>query len=378
MDAEMTKAVAGELRKAVIEGFGKDLPDIDYGTPDYNKLVQLEKNVFQFSGAKNYQELKSMSLALKDANGKQREFKDFKVDAVKVDQSYNGTHLKTEFDTAVGGSQMAGKWVDFEQHADTAPWLRYDTAGDSKVRQSHKLLDGIIKLLSDAFWKLYYPPNGWKCRCDATQVLNGAETPNHQIQFPNDIPDMFKTNMAADGLVFPKGHPYFTDCPPEILRKAELLRENKYSKLPRTKSMKADVYISNKADEADIDINKPLAMQLASHGETVYIRPHDTAVKNPELQLGSLTGDFKTKIKTTVDRFVKNSIRSANNQACNIPVIVIPGNKYDRDLVWGGLRSDLKHTDRKKNVSHVWLLLDKQLVKISRADIMKDLKQLLP
>ena len=118
IDPTLTKLVALELRKAVIEGFGKDLHQLDYGTPDYKKLAQLEKSIYQFSGAKNYQELKSMSLALKDARGLQREFSDFKKEALKIDNAYNGKNLKTEFDTAVAGGQMAAKW-DFLPCFDT-------------------------------------------------------------------------------------------------------------------------------------------------------------------------------------------------------------------------------------------------------------------
>ena len=380
IDPQLTKAVALELRKAVIEGFGKDLPEIDYGTPDYNKLAQLEKNVFQFSGAKDYQQLKSMSLALKGTDGKQREYSAFKEEAVKISGEYNGTFLRAEYDTAIGSGQMAGKWVDFEQHQKTAPYLRYDTVGDDRVRDEHRLLDGVIKLITDVFWQRYYPPNGWRCRCDATQLLTGKETSSDKIQLPNNTPLMFLTNMGQKGIVFPDTHPYYVDCPVEILKQAQLLRDNVYSKVTRTKAMKADVYVGSLADPTDLDQNIQLSKQLAEDGEEVYIRPHTDLlrVKNPELQLGSSTGDFKVHADSNVYRFVKNSITSANDQQCNIPVIVLPATTYDRDLIWRGLRSDLVHTGRKKNITHVWLMTDKKLVKLGRADIVKDLKSLLP
>ncbi|NNV54541.1 phage minor head protein [Limnovirga soli] len=377
----MTKLVAEELRKAVIKGFGTDLMNMDYDTPDYNMLTQLEKNVFHFSGAKNYQQLKSMSLALKDKNGLVRTFSDFKMDALSINQEYNGRNLATEFETAIGSGQMAGKWVDIEANKGAAPLLRYDTVGDSRVRPSHKILDGIIRPVDDSFWNTYYPPNGWNCRCDVTQLLHGTPTRADQVQTPDDVPAIFQTNLAKDGLVFPANHPYYIDCPAAILKQAETLINNVYSKITRTKSMNADVYVASLADKNDLAQNIQLSRQLAEFGEEVYIRPHtnETHAKNPELKIGGTIGDFKVDPKlTTIEKFVRNSIDGANKQACNIPVIVIDAKRYNKEEIWQALYGELKSPTRKKNISHVWLMLDKQLIKFSRAQIMKNLKDLLP
>ncbi len=47
----------------------------------------------------------------------------------------------------------------------THPYLEYVTARDGHVRPEHQALDGIILPIDDPFWKSYYPPNGWNCRC---------------------------------------------------------------------------------------------------------------------------------------------------------------------------------------------------------------------
>lgn len=380
ISAAMTKLVADELFKAVVDGFGKDFPAIDYATPDYNMLIQLEKNCFHFSGAKNYQMLKSMSLALRDENGKTRTFKDFKEEATKISDSYLGSHLRTEYDTAIGSAQMAGKWVDFEQNEEAAPYLRYDTVGDARVRPAHKELDGVIKRVKDPFWNVYYPPNGWRCRCDVTQLLHGAETPTHSISLPDDVPPIFQTNMAKDGLAFPPNHPYYVDMPAHLLRKAEALKDSHFSKVTRTKSMQGDVWVNDQADPKDLAQNIQFSKRLAEFGETVKIMPHEPAVqkaKSPEILIGSAAADFKANINTALHKFVKNSINSANDQKC-MPVIVLPGNIYNRDEVWRGLRADLSNPERKKSISHVWLMLDKELVKIKRGDLLKAKENFLP
>ncbi len=43
---------------------------IDWTTPDAEMLVQLSRNVWHFSAAKNWQHLHDLSLALKDEKGK--------------------------------------------------------------------------------------------------------------------------------------------------------------------------------------------------------------------------------------------------------------------------------------------------------------------
>ncbi len=50
-------------------------------------------------------------------------------------------------------------------------YLQYRTAGDDKVRDSHRTLNGITLPKDDPFWLYYYTPNGWRCRCQVVEVL---------------------------------------------------------------------------------------------------------------------------------------------------------------------------------------------------------------
>lgn len=222
IDPALTELVAEDLRNAIIEGFGKDLPAIDYDTPDFAKLANLEKNVYHFSGAKNYQELKSMTLALKDGD-RIRTFTEFRDEALKINAEYNGTWLRTEYNTAIGSAQMAAKWSRFESDKKTLPLLQYRTVEDERVRPTHAALDLVIRNIDDPFWDMYYPPNGWNCRCDVIQVVHGTETPYKDIVMPDDVPKMFQTNMAKQGIVFPPKHPYYIGVPDAILKEAEYL-----------------------------------------------------------------------------------------------------------------------------------------------------------
>lgn len=374
IDEEMTKLVAIELRKAVIEGFGEDLPNISYGTPDYKMLSSLEINVYHFSAAKNYQMLKSMTLALVDDQGVIRSWNDYKQEALKITGTYNARHLRTEYETAIASAQMAGKWVEAEKNQAAAPWLRYDDAGDGRVRPEHHKLNGVIKRVDDPFWNIYYPPNGFKCRCNVTQLIHGAETPSHSIQLPDNIPDMFKTNMAKDGVVFPNGHPYYIDMPENLKRKAAAMRRNVYSQAyPTEGKTKAGgkVSISNMAHEHDLEYNLRHSTILADRGETINIRPHLESGKNPELELykGTQIGDFKQpEPKSNPKNSYEHQIKATAQQGGQIPVLVMTVANYNRLDMIRALNND-KLWEKASAITEVWMLFDDQLIKVTREEI---------
>ncbi|MGN7787408.1 phage minor head protein [Niabella sp. 22666] len=381
IDPVMTKMVAEELRKGVIKGFGKDLPAVDFGTPDYKMLASLEKDVFHFSGAQNYQMLKSMSAALKEGNWF-KDFKDFEKEALEITGAYN-KHLRTEYETAKASSIMGSKWVDIEKNKSAAPWLRYDTVGDSKVRPTHKALDGVIKKVDDPFWDMYYPPLGWRCRCDVTQLVHGADS--GAFLPPDDVPAIFKTNFAKEGLAFPKGHAYYEDMPEGLKEKAAALREPKYSKAYTSSKTGKKVQVSSMADPADLEYNLTHTQRLADLGESSSIRPHITTkdVKNPELEMykGTQVGDFKEpKPKGNPKNSYEKQIINTGKQGANIPVIVLNDLNYSRvDMIRALSNGELWKNKHIATITELWLMFEGVLVKITREAIERgEFKNLLP
>lgn len=230
IDPQMTKLVAEYLHEAVLKGYTNTRPlsevEVAYNTPDTEMIANLQKNVYQFAAAKNYQQLKDLTLALTDDNGKVRKFKEFSNVARQLNDQYNINWLQTEYNTAIGSGQMAGRWVEFEANKDAMPLLRYQTAGDARVRTDHRLLDNITRPVDDDFWDKYYPPNGWGCRCDVVQLPSGTETPADKLYHP-EVPQMWSVNLAKRGLAFPPGHPFYKGVPGEIIEKGKGLIEAK-------------------------------------------------------------------------------------------------------------------------------------------------------
>lgn len=175
-------------------------------------LSALADNVFHFSAAKNRSEIEALTAALRDENGKPISFAEFKRRASKITGEFQGNWLKAEYDLAINASTMAARWA--EHSANPNAILIYRTAGDARVRQSHKQLEGISKPINDPFWNTYYPPNGWNCRCDVEKTLNGRITPDDQLPLGaiDDVPPMFQVNLGKQGFAFPPNHPYFVIC----------------------------------------------------------------------------------------------------------------------------------------------------------------------
>ena len=216
IDEAMARYFANKLWEATQEGYGQTLASVAYDSPDYNMLKALRENVFQFSAAKNYAQLKELTLALIDDTGNIVDFSTFKEIAFKINEKYVRTWLQTEYDTAIASAQMAGKWVDINANKGTLPLLQYDAVIDSHTSQICIPLNGTILPVGHPFWNHFYPPNHFNCRSTVRQLASGVVTD----KIPSaDIPKMFQTNLGQQNQVFPEGHPYFVGLPQEIKNK---------------------------------------------------------------------------------------------------------------------------------------------------------------
>lgn len=45
------------------------------------------------------------------------------------------------------------------------PYWQYQTAGDEQVRETHAVMEGRVYRADDPVWDIWYPPNGFRCRC---------------------------------------------------------------------------------------------------------------------------------------------------------------------------------------------------------------------
>lgn len=217
INKEVTTEFAKRFFNGVLKGYGKvgeqfALGKMDYDTPDYNMLAAIQKDCWQFAAAKNYQELRAMGNALIGDDGKLRSFRQFKEVADTIGKQHVNW-LKSEYNLAVAGGQMASKWVGIERDADIMPNLEFDAVMDNRTSEICRPLNGTTLPSTDPFWNIYYPPNHFGCRSTVRQ-RGGAyhTTPHHDIPSA-DIPPMFRVNLAKEGLVFPPKHPFWEGIP---------------------------------------------------------------------------------------------------------------------------------------------------------------------
>lgn len=343
-----------------------------YNDPDWNMLANLDKNVYQFAAAKNYQQLKDITLAVKDGD-QIRSFKEFRDIANKISFQYNETWLKTEYNQAIAGGQMAGRWTDFESNKESMPNLQYITAGDDRVREEHAMLDGVVKPVDDPFWDTYYPPNDWGCRCDVMQ-LPGEDIPDNAIDIPEDkyppINPLFKTNLAKDGLVFSEKHSYWNipeDYRPKVEAEAKLIQRidewNKVDTKVYTKeyfnTQNGGTFICAKNHKFDKTLvpgndftrgkyEKDCSLILARRGNSVKILSGNKmgfGVKNPEGILNDLVFDIKAVEGKTINTIIRKYEQAERQYVQHLVIYFPESNLYSMKKCKSALNYFSKDTD---------------------------------
>jgi SPP1 gp7 family putative phage head morphogenesis protein len=221
----VTNAVANHLWAGVTNGYGKEANlfndgKLDFQTPNFKQLANLQQNVWHFSAAKNYTQLRELSNALLNEDGKLRTFKEFKTAALTINEKQFNQYLNAEYNLAVAGATMAAKWVDIKANADVLPYLQFDAVIDKTTTDICRPLNGTVLPINHPFWNTYYPPNHFNCRSTVRQV-SGLK-PTAETAIPAiDIKPLFQTNLGKQGLAFPDKHSYYTNIP-EGIKNGEL------------------------------------------------------------------------------------------------------------------------------------------------------------
>lgn len=362
IDEELFRKTYGELNKKAAEGWGKD----DYNDPELAEDTQrIRDNLFKFSGAKTYQEIKEMNDALYDDKGKKLSYEDFREKVMAIHKDYNENYLRTEFETTETSCRRASEWQEFKENADIMPNLKYVTAGDERVRESHRILDGVVKPINDPFWLRNYPPNGYRCRCYAEQT-DEPETPATPIV---TIPDAFANNVGQSGEIFTVAHPYFS-MPDGHL--AKIRKETERSKLyaPYHRDPESKVMISDFADPKDLAKNVESARVISKELKIkVKIRPHinEDGVKNPEYLIDEKLADLKN-IQGLGG--IKHGLDSSKKQQCEYTVFNLSAfDTVEPEMLKNKLNGIYKLYGEKYSGQRMVFIYKRKAVKVSWQDV---------
>lgn len=221
LDKWLTQFFADTLWQDTIKGFGKSLDDLDFDTPDYLMLRKLQEDVWHFSAAKNYSQLRALTDALTDQDGQLRSYSQFKKAAFEINGTHVNAWLKAERNLAIVSSQAAAKWVRIEEDKEVLPLLYFDAIIDDGTTEICRNFNGILLPFDHPFWDLYYIPNHYGERSDIIQKDDGRITDIATIVYPEKIPAMFQTNLAKKLKVFPPDHPYYIGMPENMKEQAQ-------------------------------------------------------------------------------------------------------------------------------------------------------------
>lgn len=307
LDKDLIEQIYNDVSQPVKEEFGQRWVDYDYKEP--KSLIQkFKKNLWQFSSAKTLAELEYINSLILDKNGRIKPEHQFMQDVKKANILFNRNYLQAEYQTAKRGAQMAHLWTKFQEQKEYYPNLVYRTVGDSRVRPEHAALNGVVKPIDDPFWKTYYPPNGWRCRCT---VMNTAEKVSEGTFEDKTVKPEFHGNTALDEEILTSKGTFFKLLNKDHKAKinAELMKYNMPMEIAYHGKHKKKVFVSPFADEKDLIPNVETAMVIVDKlGIDVKIRAHINIQnhKNPEYEIGGKIGDG-THRTGNIKNFVSNS-----------------------------------------------------------------------
>ncbi|MRG45511.1 hypothetical protein GFS24_10315 [Chitinophaga sp. SYP-B3965] len=329
LDGDLIRKTYEELNKGAGGGYGKDWVTFGKKAGPDPAVLRMQQNLYRFSGAKTFAQLRELNDNLYH-EGELKDWQDFKTSALKINEKYNLSHLQAEHQTAKQAGNHARNWRQYEEDKKLFPNLKYKTTGDSRVREDHKALEGIIAPIDSNFWDRYYPPNGWRCRC---YVVQTAEKATRDI--PEDVPEVkpeFRSNVGKGSVIFPeesagggKPHPYFALS--KSIGNENLIKAFERSKLNAppnkvyTSSKGAKLEVSPFADLNDLQGNYDAAVKIIDQlNMDVLIRPHVNLVNqaNPNYEINRKMAD-RTAIKGYTG--IKSAIDTALKQGAEHVVI---------------------------------------------------------
>lgn len=221
LPVDLYESIAKFLEGGLYKGFGGSVTE--FNGKDLDLLEDLRTNIYMFSAAKTYEEVREIQDKIYDDNDTIRPFKDFFDDAKKTYDQYNVNYAQTEYNTAIASGQMAVRWNQIEADKDILPLLKMTVVEDAQTTEICEPLDGITLPINDPFWDEFYPPNHWNCRSTVLQLDEGEISSKKEVEKASehadeDMQDVFKMNVGKDGYVFSPEHPYFLNSPPELGR----------------------------------------------------------------------------------------------------------------------------------------------------------------
>lgn len=238
--------IAEFLKEGMYHGFGTNLNkltrDINKGVADWTSkdlelLTELRDNVYIFSAAKTYQQVREMTDSLTDDQGNIVSLPKFKEAASVIFNKYNTDWLAAEYDTAIGQAQNAVNWNRIIEQKKVLPLLKYSAVEDGNLCEICAPLDNMVAPVDDEVWSDMYPENHFRCRCLVQQISDEEGNAMSRTQLDeitsssrSKMAPEFLMNAGKDQVIYSPKHPYFSVAP----RDRSLAKRNFGLKIPKS------------------------------------------------------------------------------------------------------------------------------------------------
>jgi SPP1 gp7 family putative phage head morphogenesis protein len=385
LNMELWKENALQVIKGMEKGYGKSYLKTAYSNPDKEVLAQLKHNAMVFTAFKNHANIAEMVKNLRDENGNIRPFSQFKAIAQNISTNYNVHWLAAEYDSAIGAARMAANWNHIKQEQENDGedvLLKYVTVGDARVRKAHEKLDGVTLPMSNPFWETFYPPNGWRCRCDVEVVYDTPEVDMEEPPSDDEVPPTFRFNPGQTNELFSPEHPYFLIQDKKqretIIKQMNIFRLNDLVKEDYLVSQKdfakhfkvtnlaqigtrtegnGYIVVHKKHDQQALLQELPACEILANKGHRIVLLNEQVQDVRPDVMLDEKIYDIKqmsnaTNVPKRIVEHFRNTYKKANRM-----ILHINQTTTKEDIVAG-----IKEGARKyENIKEVILIYDNQV-----------------
>lgn len=78
--------------------------------------------------------------------------------------------LKLIYHNMMMSAYNSGRYEALIQGTNTHPYWRYNAIDDGATRDNHLILNNLVFRFDDLFWSIFFPPNGFGCRCNISGV----------------------------------------------------------------------------------------------------------------------------------------------------------------------------------------------------------------
>lgn len=257
-DEQISRDIVTLQAQTFINPIERIFQDVEFDSPDYVLREILKQNMWDFSVAKNYNDVVAVNNLLLKEDGSLRPWYDFKHEAQKV-VGRSIRYLKTEHNTVVASAQMSGKWREIQRDKHLFPFVQFKVIVDGHTSDICKPLHDVIVSVDDPMLKYYFPPNHFNCR--TTVIRLRRATPTAKYNLPK-IPEAFKNNPAVSGKIFTDKHRYFLNVPEGVRLFGKAMKEQ--AEIIEKRRAEFEKLLANK-DYLDVTFDEKTGGLKATH-----------------------------------------------------------------------------------------------------------------